>query len=71
MRTALVQCGLVAQRHSPYLKQRYERMKQRRGGGKAKVALARKLVKIVYDTLKNDWVFADFPRLYSGRLTPA
>ena len=60
-RTALVQCGLVAQRHSPYLKQCYERIKQRRGGGKAKVALARKLVKIVYDTLKNDWVFADFP----------
>jgi transposase len=60
-RTALVQCGLVGQRHSPYLKQRYEPIKQRRGGGKAKVALARKLVKIVYDTLKNDWVFADFP----------
>ena len=60
-RTALVQCGLVAQRHSPYLKQCYERIKQRRGGGKAKVALARKLVKIVYNTLKNDWVFADFP----------
>ncbi|MBZ5504774.1 MAG: hypothetical protein LAO78_04725 [Acidobacteriia bacterium] len=25
------------------------------------VALARKLVKIVYDTLKNQWVFEDFP----------
>lgn len=60
-RTALVQCGLVAQRYSPYLKRFYERIKQRRGGGKAKIALARKLVKIVHDTLKNDWVFADFP----------
>lgn len=60
-RTALVQCGLVAQRYSPYLKQFYERIKSRRGGGKAKIALARKLVKIVYDTLKNNWVFADFP----------
>jgi len=60
-RTALVQCGLVAQRYSPYLKSFYERVKQRRGAGKAKVALARKLVKIVHDTLKNDWVFADFP----------
>ena len=59
--TALVQCGLVAQRYSPYLKRFYERIKQRRGGGKAKIALARKLVKIVHDTLKNDWVFADFP----------
>ena len=60
-RTALVQCGLVAQRYSPYLKRFYERIKQRRGGGKAKIALARKLVKIVHDTLKNDWVFTDFP----------
>ena len=60
-RTALVQCGLVAKRYSPYLNQFYERIKQRRGGGKAKIALARKLVKIVYDTLKNRWVFQDFP----------
>lgn len=60
-RTALVQCGLVAQRYSPYLKRFYERIKSRRGGGKAKIALARKLVKLVYDTLKNNWVFADFP----------
>jgi len=60
-RTALVQCGLVAKRYSPYLQNFYERVKQRRGGGKAKIALARKLVKIVYDTLKNDWVFQDLP----------
>jgi len=60
-RTALVQCGLVAQRYSPYLKRFYERIKSRRGGGKAKIALARKLVKLVYDTLKNNWVFSDFP----------
>jgi transposase len=60
-RTALVQCGLVAKRYSPYLSRFYERIKQRRGGGKAKIALARKLVKIVYDTLKNQWIFEDFP----------
>jgi transposase len=60
-RTALVQCGLVAKRYSPYLNQFYQRIKQRRGGGKAKIALARKLVKIVFDTLKNQWVFEDFP----------
>jgi transposase len=59
-RTALVQCGLVAKRYSPYLQSFYERIKNRRGGGKAKIALARKLVKIVYDTLKNQWVFEDF-----------
>jgi len=60
-RTALVQCGLIAQRYSPYLKRFYERIKSRRGGGKAKIALARKLVQVVYDTLKNNWVFSDFP----------
>ena len=60
-RTALVQCGLSAKRYSPYLQGFYERIKQRRGGGKAKIALARKLVKIVHDTLKNQWVFEDFP----------
>jgi len=60
-RTALVQCGLVAKRYSPYLSHFYEQIKLRRGGGKAKIALARKMVKIVYDTLKNEWVFDDFP----------
>jgi len=60
-RTALVQCGLIAQRYSPYLKRFYERIKNRRGGAKAKIALARKLVKVVYETLKNNWVFSDFP----------
>ena len=59
-RTALVQCGLVAQRYSPYLRNFYQRIKNRRGGGKAKIALARKLVKIVHDTLKYKWVFEDF-----------
>lgn len=60
-RTALVQCGLVAKRYSPYLRRFYDRIQQRRGHGKAKIALARKMVKIVYDTLKNNWVFEDFP----------
>ena len=59
-RTALVQCALVAQRHSPYLKGFYERIKSRRGTGKAIIALARKLLGIIYRTLKNKWVFADF-----------
>lgn len=60
-RTALVQCGLVAQRFSPYLHDFYERVKQRRGAGKAKIALARKLATIVFKTLRNRWIFADFP----------
>ena len=60
-RTALVQCALIAQRYSPYLKNYYEKMKSRRGTGKAIVALARKFLGIIYRTLKNKWVFEDFP----------
>ncbi|HEY1759494.1 MAG TPA: IS110 family transposase, partial [Bryobacteraceae bacterium] len=40
-RTTLIQCALIAQRFSPYLKTYYEKMKSR--------------------TLKNKWVFEDFP----------
>jgi transposase len=60
-RTTLIQCALIAQRYNPYLKTYYERMKSRRGTGKAIVALARKFLGIIYRTLKNNWVFADFP----------
>jgi transposase len=60
-RTALVQCALIAQRHSPCLKRYYEKIKARRGTGKAIIALARKLPGIIYRTLKNNWVFEDFP----------
>jgi transposase len=60
-RTTLIQCALIAQRYSPYLKKYYEKMKSRRGTGKAIVALARKFLGIIYRTLKNNWVFEDFP----------
>ena len=60
-RTSLVQCCLIAKRYSPYLNRYYERIKARRGGGKAIIALARKFLSIIYKTLKNDWVWADFP----------
>ncbi|HEU4679236.1 MAG TPA: IS110 family transposase [Terrimicrobiaceae bacterium] len=60
-RTALVQSALVAAQYSPYLKSFYERVKARRGAGKAIIALARKFLGIIYRTLKNRWVFADFP----------
>ena len=60
-RTTLVQCGLIAKRYSPYLKRYYERIKARRGSGKAIIALARKFLGIIYKTLKNNWVWADFP----------
>lgn len=60
-RTTLAQCTLIAIRYSPYLKKFYERIKARRGTGKAIIATARKFLGIVYRTLKNRWVFADFP----------
>jgi transposase len=44
-----------------YLKRHYEKIKARRGTGKAIIALARKLLGIIYRTLKNKWVFEDFP----------
>jgi len=60
-RTTLVQCGLIAKRYSPYLFAYHDRVKQRRGSGKANIAVARKLLEIVYQALTNRWVFTDFP----------
>lgn len=61
MRTTLVQCTLVAIRYSGYLNAFYRRIRERRGAGKAIIATARKLLAIVFDTLRNRWVFEDFP----------
>ena len=60
MRTTLVQCTLVAIRYSGYLNAFYRRIRQRRGTGKAIIATARKLLAIIYETLKNGWIFEDF-----------
>ena len=60
MRTTLVQCTLIAIRYSGYLNAFYHRIKARRGAGKAIIATARKLLTIIFDTLKNGWVFTDF-----------
>jgi transposase len=60
-RTTLVQCTLVAKRYSPYLNRYYERIKRHRGSGKAIIATARKFLGIIYQTLKNRWIFEDFP----------
>ena len=62
VRTTLVQCTLIAKRYSGYLNSFYQRIKARRGSGKAIIATARKLLTIIYDTLKNGWVFEDFPQ---------
>jgi len=60
-RTTLVQCALAAKRYSSYLNSFYERIKARKGGGKAIIATARKFLGVIYRTLKRNWVFADFP----------
>ena len=59
-RTTLVQCALIAKRYSPFLRRFYERIQNRRGSGKAIIATARKLLTIIYYTLKNNWIFSDF-----------
>lgn len=60
-RTTLVQCTLVAIKYSDYLKRYYTKKKSEKGSGKAIIATARKFLGIIYNTLKNNWVFADFP----------
>ncbi len=60
-RTTLVQCSLIAKRYNPYLHDFHARVKARRGAAKANIALARKFLGIIYKTLKNDWIFVDFP----------
>ena len=60
VRTTLVQCTLSAIRYSGYLNSFYQKIKARRGVGKAIIATARKLLKIIFNTLKNDWIFEDF-----------
>jgi len=69
-RTTLVQCAPIAQRYSPYLKNYYEKKKSR-GTGKAIIALARKFLGIIYRTLKNNWVFKDFPNFVLTEETAA
>ena len=39
-----------------------EASQEKKGGGKANIALARKLLEIIYRALKNDCIFEDFGR---------
>lgn len=61
-RTTLVQCALIAARYSPYLQAFYRKIAATRGTGKAIIALARKFLGVIYKTLRNNWIFEDFPR---------
>lgn len=60
-RTTLVQCALIAKRYSPYFREFYDRVKAKRGPGKAIIATSRKLLNTIFHTLKNKWVFQDLP----------
>lgn len=59
-RTALVQSALIAIRYNSYLRNFYMKLKAKKGSGKAIIATARKLLTIIYKTLKNNWIFEDF-----------
>jgi len=58
----MVQVALVVIRYNSYIRSFYERIKYKKGSGKAIIATARKLLSIIYDTLRNDWVFEDFDK---------
>lgn len=66
-RTTLVQCTLIAIRYNPYLRAFYMKLKAKKGSGKAIIATARKLLTIVYRTLKNNWIFEDFSNFKLAR----
>ena len=61
-RTTLVQCTLITIKYSSYFANYYIRLKNKKGSGKAIIATARKLLGLIYLTLKNDWVFEDFTK---------
>jgi transposase len=60
-RSTLVQCALITKRYSTYFSNFYNRVKGNVGTGKALIATARKLLVLIYNTLKENWIFVDFP----------
>ncbi|GIX40467.1 MAG: hypothetical protein KatS3mg129_0200 [Leptospiraceae bacterium] len=59
-RKVLIQSTLIAIKYSPYLRDFYTRLRMKKGNGKAIIATSRKLLKIIYLTLKYNLVFEDF-----------
>ena len=53
--------GCIALQQFNYLKEFYAQVKVRRSSGKAIIAAAGKFLGIIYNTLKNNWTFKDFP----------
>jgi len=64
-RTTLVQVTLIAIRCNGYLRSFYNRLKTKKGSGKAIIATTRKMLDIIYETLINEWVFEDFNNFVS------
>jgi len=60
LRTTIVQVTLIAIRYNDYLRSFYLRLKKAKGSGKAIIATSRKMVDIIYRTLKYNLVFEDF-----------
>jgi len=60
LRTILVQAATTATRYENVLREFYLRLKKNKGHGRAIVATARKLLVIIYYTLKNKIVYEDF-----------
>jgi transposase len=73
MRSLLVEAGHTAARFDHELKQDYQRLKQRRGGGVAKIAIARKLAVRMYWMLRSQSSYAQLVRMQGsprGTLVP-
>lgn len=60
-RTTLVQCTLIAIKYSNYFRTFYDKIKNKKGSGKAIIATAKKLLYLIFYILKNDLIFEDFP----------
>ena len=63
MRSLLVEAGHTAARLDTELRQDYQRLKLRRGGGVAKIAIARKLAVRMYWMLRNQASYAQLVRM--------
>jgi len=60
LRTTIVQVTLIAIRYNQYLRSFYLKLKKAKGSGKAIIATSRKMVDIIYRTLRYNLVFEDF-----------
>ena len=63
LRGLLVEAGHTAARMDPELRQDYQRLKLRRGGGVAKIAIARKLAVRMYWMLRSQASYAQLVRM--------